>query len=120
MLGLVFSRPVSASDVFVTPHADHCCTQDASNTRATDSWDESHGSGLWVVGRTTLNLWRIIRGEMKLSIYSFENIMFNVTQKRMPYVHPSVVYKWYTAPVTCWQALRYYGTARVGRACACA
>ena len=29
-----------------------------------EDWGATHGSGLWVVGRISLNLWRIMRSEV--------------------------------------------------------
>jgi DNA polymerase zeta len=72
-----------------------------------DSWGESHGSGIWVVGRLILNLWRIMRGELKLPIYTFENVVYHVTRERVPFVHAAVLAKWFGSPVTQWQTLRY-------------
>ena len=39
-------------------------------------------SGLTVSGRIVLNLWRIVRSDMALNIYSFENTVFHVLRQR--------------------------------------
>jgi len=41
-------------------------------------------SGLHVTGRIVLNLWRILRSDMALNIYTFENVVFKVLHQRYP------------------------------------
>ena len=36
----------------------------------TNEYDELHGSGIDIPGRLTLNLWRLLRGELKLVQHS--------------------------------------------------
>ena len=35
-----------------------------------NEYDELHASGIAIPGRLTLNLWRLLRGELKLGIYT--------------------------------------------------
>ena len=39
-------------------------------------------SGLTVTGRIVLNLWRILRSDMALNIYTLENVVFHVLHQR--------------------------------------
>lgn len=50
-----------------------------------DEWGVSHGSGIWMSGRIVLNLWRIMRSEAKLGIYTFENVVHHVLKRRIPH-----------------------------------
>jgi hypothetical protein len=42
------------------------------NGRRADAWGEKRGAGLVLEGRIVLNLWRILRTEVKLNTYTFE------------------------------------------------
>lgn len=45
-------------------------------------YNARHTSGINLTGRIVLNLWRIIRSELALTIYSFENVVFHVLCQR--------------------------------------
>lgn len=32
----------------------------------------THGSGIWLTGRTVLNMWRLMRSELKLCSYTLQ------------------------------------------------
>lgn len=49
-----------------------------------DAWGESQQSGITILGRTVLNLWRIMRSELKLSSYTLPNVIANVLGRRFP------------------------------------
>lgn len=48
-----------------------------------DQWGMRQTSTFKANGRHVLNLWRIIRSEQTLNMYSFENVAFNVLGKRL-------------------------------------
>lgn len=53
-------------------------------TRKTpDEYGRIKQSGIHVTGRIVMNVWRIIRHEVKLSIYTFQNVVFNILGKRL-------------------------------------
>ena len=54
--------------------------------RRSDEYGQLHASGLHCAGRVVLNLWRILRGELKLRIYTFEACVAAVLQIRTPHV----------------------------------
>jgi len=62
-----------------------------------DDWGESHDSGIWVVGRIVMNVWRIMRSELKLGIYSMENVVHNVLKVRVPHYHQATLTQWWAA-----------------------
>ena len=47
-----------------------------------DQWGMRKTSNFVTNGRHVLNLWRIMRSELTLSMYSFENVAFHVLGKR--------------------------------------
>jgi DNA polymerase zeta len=47
-----------------------------------DRWGMRQTSNFATNGRHVLNLWRIMRSELTLSMYSLENVAFNVLGKR--------------------------------------
>lgn len=52
------------------------------NKRGVDEWGYTHASGIHIGGRIVLNVWRIMRSEVKTNIYDFENVVYHVLQKR--------------------------------------
>ena len=71
----------------------HGAERDKSNPASAYSW--SHSSGLTIPGRIVLNLWRIMRDELKLCSYSFENVAWHILQKRFPHFPPFVKHRWF-------------------------
>ena len=49
-----------------------------------DEYGKLYAAGMHSSGRIILNLFRILRTEIKLTSYSFENCLFNILQKRLP------------------------------------
>lgn len=60
-----------------------------------DEWGRTQGSGIYVGGRTVLNLWRIMRGEVKLGIYSLEAVAEIVLRRRVPRVPWRTLTDWF-------------------------
>ncbi|CAF3526155.1 unnamed protein product [Rotaria sp. Silwood1] len=50
---------------------------------------------LWNVGRILLDLWRILRSEITLNIYTFENAIYHVLHERVPHYDISLLSKWF-------------------------
>lgn len=55
----------------------------------------SHSSGLTVSGRIVLNLWRIMRDEVKLCSYSFETVAAHILGRRFPSFPSYVKTRWF-------------------------
>lgn len=64
-----------------------------------DLWGATQYSSLRFSGRHTLNIWRLMRGELALNIYSFENVVFHLLRRRMPKFDHATVTQWYTSLV---------------------
>src|SRR6266478_817499 len=54
--------------------------REPSNT--TDQWSIRHTSTFRVAGRHVLNLWRIMRTELELSLYTLENTVYHLLRRR--------------------------------------
>ena len=48
-----------------------------------------------VVGRILLDLWKILRSEITLNIYTFENTVYHVLHERVPHYDFDVLSKWF-------------------------
>ncbi|THV04942.1 hypothetical protein K435DRAFT_961659 [Dendrothele bispora CBS 962.96] len=60
-------------------------------------WESRHTSTFQVTGRHVFNLWRVMRSEQTLNIYTFENVAFHILGKRVPkYSHATLV-GWYNS-----------------------
>ena len=53
-----------------------------SNSMTVDNWGVTHTSTFKVIGRHVLNVWRVMRSEHSLEIYTFENTVFHILRKR--------------------------------------
>ncbi|TFY71796.1 hypothetical protein EVG20_g1209 [Dentipellis fragilis] len=62
-------------------------------------WDGRTSSTFRVAGRHVLNVWRIMRVELSLSLYTFENTAFNLLRRRIPKYTPSTLTGWYSSEV---------------------
>ena len=60
-----------------------------------DEYGQLHASGLHCHGRVVLNLWRLLRSELKLRIYTFESCVAAVLQLRTPHVPAWVLAQWF-------------------------
>lgn len=54
-----------------------------------------HMSDLHVVGRVVLNLWRMMRDELKLQSYRFENVIAAVLRERIPHIPQWQLQAWF-------------------------
>lgn len=62
-----------------------------------DEWGRTHASGVHVGGRIVLNLWRLMRNEVKLNIYTLEAVTEAVLRRKLPYIHHRVLTKWFNS-----------------------
>ncbi|KAG1749999.1 uncharacterized protein EDB91DRAFT_1309620 [Suillus paluster] len=75
-----------------------------------DPWSQRTTTTFKVTGRHVFNVWRIMRVEQTLSMYSFENVVFQLLRRRVPRYTPEVLTTWYnsTDPVHTSRVLRYF------------
>lgn len=60
-----------------------------------DEYGQLHASGLHSAGRILLNLWRVLRSELKLSIYTFHNCVHALTRRRVPHFASAQLTAWF-------------------------
>ena len=53
-----------------------------SGHASSDNWSTRHSSNFKVTGRHVLNVWRVMRAEQTLGMYSFENFVFHILHQR--------------------------------------
>ncbi|XP_034102434.1 DNA polymerase zeta catalytic subunit [Drosophila albomicans] len=59
-------------------------------------------------GRILLDVWRLMRSEIALTSYTFENVMYHILHKRCPWHSPRMLSDWFASPCTRWIVLEYY------------
>ncbi|XP_071074731.1 DNA polymerase zeta catalytic subunit isoform X2 [Dasypus novemcinctus] len=64
-------------------------------TAERDEYGSDTMSEINIVGRITLNLWRIMRNEVSLTNYTFENVSFHVLHQRFPLFTFRVLSDWF-------------------------
>ncbi|KDQ63750.1 hypothetical protein JAAARDRAFT_53942 [Jaapia argillacea MUCL 33604] len=62
-------------------------------------WGLRTSSTFKVVGRHVLNVWRIMRSEQTLNIYTFENVALHVLRRRVPRYSPATLTAWLNSDV---------------------
>ncbi|KAL9450477.1 hypothetical protein AB3S75_012252 [Citrus x aurantiifolia] len=62
-----------------------------------DEWGRTHASGLHVGGRIVLNVWRLMRGEVKLNMYTVEAVAETVLRRKIPSIPFRVLTKWFAS-----------------------
>nr|XP_054753442.1 DNA polymerase zeta catalytic subunit-like [Lytechinus pictus] len=75
-----------------------------------DAYGADHMSEITVAGRIVLNLWRIIRHEVTLNIYTFENVAYHVLHQRLPLFTFRSLTDWFDHNTACyrWRTIEYY------------
>ncbi|KAJ6519827.1 hypothetical protein C8R45DRAFT_807737 [Mycena sanguinolenta] len=75
-----------------------------------DQWGLRHTSTFKVSGRHVLNMWRVMRVELTLNIYTFENVVFHALGRRTPRYGHATLKDWYlsSVPAHVFAVLRYF------------
>ena len=73
-----------------------------------DEYGQAHASGIYSTGRIVLNLWRLLRDELKLRIYTFEACAAAVLQLRTPRVPPWQLAQWFRSGSARWRCVDYW------------
>ncbi|KAL8553803.1 hypothetical protein ACS0TY_002187 [Phlomoides rotata] len=85
MVNELFSESVTAEAVHL------------ENTFIEDEWGRTHASGIHVGGRIVLNIWRLMRNEVKLNMYTVEAVTETVLRRKVPYISWKVLTKWFSS-----------------------
>uniref|UniRef100_A0A0E0Q5J3 Uncharacterized protein n=1 Tax=Oryza rufipogon TaxID=4529 RepID=A0A0E0Q5J3_ORYRU len=67
---------------------------DVIDDASESNWSHTHASGIHVDGRIILNLWRLMRAEIKLNNYSLEAVADEVLRK-VPLVPTKILNRWF-------------------------
>ncbi|XP_053962620.1 DNA polymerase zeta catalytic subunit isoform X2 [Anastrepha ludens] len=59
-------------------------------------------------GRILLDIWRLMRSEIALTSYTFENVMYHILHKRCPAHNHRALTDWFDVPNTRWIVIEYY------------
>ncbi|EPS72654.1 hypothetical protein M569_02103, partial [Genlisea aurea] len=62
-----------------------------------DDWGRTHASGIHVGGRIVLNVWRLMRNEIKQNLYTVEAVAETVLRRKIPCIPWRVLTKWFTS-----------------------
>lgn len=82
------------NNVFPESIADPIAIEDAI---IEDEWGRTHASGVHVGGRIVLNVWRLMRSEVKLSMYTIEAVADAVLRRKIPAFHHKLLTKWFSS-----------------------
>ncbi|XP_077158008.1 DNA polymerase zeta catalytic subunit isoform X2 [Paroedura picta] len=75
-----------------------------------DEYGSDTMSEINIVGRVVLNIWRIMRNEVTLTNYTFENVGFHVLHQRFPLFTSRVLSDWFDnkSDIYRWKMVDYY------------
>ncbi|XP_017025136.1 DNA polymerase zeta catalytic subunit isoform X1 [Drosophila kikkawai] len=59
-------------------------------------------------GRILLDVWRLMRSEIALTSYTFENVMYHILHRRCPWHSPKALSEWFASPCTRWIVMEYH------------
>ncbi|KAI0003668.1 hypothetical protein BJV74DRAFT_876040 [Russula compacta] len=79
-----------------------------ASSNSSDQWSIRHTSTFCAAGRHVLNLWRITRTELELSMYTLENTVFHLLRRRVPKYAPSTLTEWHNSPVPAHRARLFH------------
>ncbi|KAG2695557.1 hypothetical protein I3760_07G018400 [Carya illinoinensis] len=86
--------PEILNNIFPESIADPVAIEDAI---IEDEWGRTHASGVHVGGRIVLNVWRLMRSEVKLSMYTIEAVADAVLRRKIPAYHHKLLTKWFSS-----------------------
>eukprot|EP01133_Synstelium_polycarpum_P008023 gene8023-9426_t len=64
-------------------------------SRELDRFGYEHSSGIAIAGRIVINVWRLLRHELTLDVYSFQAVVFAILGRRVPDYTPSTLTEWF-------------------------
>lgn len=65
-----------------------------------DEWGRTHASGIHVDGRVILNVWRLMRNEVKLTMYTIEAVTEAVLRRKVSFISNRVLASWFSSGPT--------------------
>ncbi|KAH8372951.1 hypothetical protein KR009_008781 [Drosophila setifemur] len=61
-----------------------------------------------ICGRILLDVWRLMRSEIALTSYTFENVMYHILHRRCPWHSAKSLSEWFASPCTRWIVMEYH------------
>lgn len=81
---------------------------DEDNVQHEEFFGFEYDSEYKLHGRILLDVWRLLRGEIALTSYSFENIMYHVMHRRCPLYSQEKLTRLWDESVNRWIVIEYY------------
>ncbi|RLM86844.1 DNA polymerase zeta catalytic subunit isoform X2 [Panicum miliaceum] len=75
--------------------AEASSAEDVIDDVSENDWSHTHASGIHVGGRIVLNLWRLMRAEVKLNNYSLEAVADEVLRRKIPLIPSRILNRWF-------------------------
>ncbi|KAJ8027419.1 DNA polymerase zeta catalytic subunit [Holothuria leucospilota] len=81
-----------------------------------DAYGSDHTSEIHIGGRIVLNVWRLLRHEIALNIYTFENVAYHVLHQRVPLYSFQDLSAWYDhqTHLLRWRVVEHYTYRVIG------
>ncbi|KAL1923394.1 uncharacterized protein VTP21DRAFT_8374 [Calcarisporiella thermophila] len=108
--GYLVERGKAAFDMNLLEDLSRIATFPNTTIHKDESWGYKKGSAIHITGRHMLNIWRLLRHEISLQSYTFENIVFHFLHQRLPWFSHQVLTRWYKMgpPVLKSRVIKYY------------
>lgn len=81
---------------------------DEENIQQDEFFGFEYDSEYKLHGRILLDVWRLLRGEIALTSYSFENIMYHIMHRRCPLYSQEKLTRLWNESVNRWIVIEYY------------
>ncbi|KAG2647414.1 hypothetical protein PVAP13_2KG571100 [Panicum virgatum] len=75
--------------------AEASSAEDVIDDVSENDWSHTHVSGIHVGGRIVLNLWRLMRAEVKLNNYSLEAVADEILRRKIPLIPNRILNRWF-------------------------
>ncbi|CDZ96255.1 DNA polymerase zeta, catalytic subunit [Phaffia rhodozyma] len=72
---------------------------DTDGQNTSSEYDSDHSSAFQIQGRHVFNLWRMLRAELNLNQYTFENVAFHLLHRRVPKFSPQSLQDWFCSDI---------------------
>jgi len=75
-----------------------------------EGWEFRHSSGIHITGRVVLNVWRILKSDITLTTYTYENFVYHILHQRVPHYTFEMLTEFYTNPALRqrWRVFAHY------------
>ncbi|XP_066270082.1 DNA polymerase zeta catalytic subunit-like [Branchiostoma lanceolatum] len=86
--------------------------KESSFSAEQDEWGADHMSEINIVGRIVINVWRLMRRELALNNYTFENVAFHAMHQRVPLYSFRTLSDWFDnkADLFRWRTVDHFVT----------